>query len=395
MAEVRMPKLGESVTEGTLGKWLKNVGDAVSKYEPLVEVVTDKVTAEIPSDEEGILTEIAVAEGETVRVGTVLAYIEQSRPASEQKPVLVESNQQHKAIELLTTKQRYSPAVRYLAQKHAIDLQTLSGTGFAGRITRKDVLASLQTVNEQKGTDKPSLPQTEEKYDIQTIAITPIRKTIATRMTESARDVPHAWMMVEADVTKLVKVRERNKKSFKEREGIDLTYFPFFMKVVVDALKEYPMLNSTWTNDGILVHQGIHLSVAVATEDALVVPVIHHADRLSISGLAHALSAIATRAKTGKLTLDDVSGGTFTINNTGAFGSVLSKPILNPPQAGILSIESIIKRPVVLADDAIAIRSMVNLCISIDHRVLDGLITGRFMKSIKGKLEAFDVTMDV
>ena len=214
-------------------------------------------------------------------------------------------------------------------------------------------------------------------------------------MTESARDVPHAWMMVEADVTKLVKVRERNKKSFKEREGIDLTYFPFFMKVVVDALKEYPMLNSTWTNDGILVHQGIHLSVAVATEDALVVPVIHHADRLSISGLAHALFAIATRAKTGKLTLDDVSGGTFTINNTGAFGSVLSKPILNPPQAGILSIESIIKRPVVLADDAIAIRSMVNLCISIDHRVLDGLITGRFMKSIKGKLEAFDGTMDV
>nr|NNM89554.1 2-oxo acid dehydrogenase subunit E2 [Bacilli bacterium] len=395
MAEVRMPKLGESVTEGTLGKWLKNVGDAVSKYEPLVEVVTDKVTAEIPSDEEGILIEIAVAEGETVRVGTVLAYIEQSRPASEQQPVLVESNQQHKAIEPLTTKQRYSPAVRYLAQKHAVDLQTLSGTGFAGRITRKDVLASLQTVNEQKETDKPLLPPTEEKHDIQTIAITPIRKTIATRMTESARDVPHAWMMVEADVTKLVKVRERNKKSFKEREGIDLTYFPFFMKVVVDALKEYPMLNSTWTNDGILVHQGIHLSVAVATEDALVVPVIHHADRLSISGLAHALSAIATRAKTGKLTLDDVSGGTFTINNTGAFGSVLSKPILNPPQAGILSIESIIKRPVVLADDAIAIRSMVNLCISIDHRVLDGLITGRFMKLIKGKLEAFDVTMDV
>src|SRR5690606_30020940 len=213
--------------------------------------------------------------------------------------------------------------------------------------------------------------------------------TIAERMVHSTRTVPHAWTTVEVDVTSLVKFRESIKEEFRRREGINLTYLPFVVKAAVEALREYPILNSTWEEDRIVIKKHIHIGIAVDLDDGLIVPVIRDADQKSIVGLARAIADLATRARSGALTPDDVAGGTFTINNTGAFGSVLSAPIINYPQAAILSMETITRRPVVVGD-AIGIRSMMNLCMSLDHRVLDGAVCGRFLKSVKERLEAYD-----
>ncbi|EJL28779.1 dihydrolipoamide acetyltransferase family protein, partial [Brevibacillus sp. BC25] len=220
----------------------------------------------------------------------------------------------------------------------------------------------------------------------QVVPVTSIRRTIANRMVQSKHEAPHAWTMVEVDVTNLVNFRNQVKGEFAKKEGLNLTFLPFFIKAVVEALKEYPMINSTWAHDKIIVKKDINISIAVATEDALYVPVIKHADQKSILGIAKAVDDLAARTRAGKLTMDDMTGGTFTVNNTGSFGSVLSQPIINAPQAAILSVESIVKRPVVI-NDMIAVRSMVNLCMSLDHRVLDGLICGRFLQSVKQKLE--------
>lgn len=206
-------------------------------------------------------------------------------------------------------------------------------------------------------------------------------------MVQSKHEAPHAWTMIEVDVTNLVNFRNQAKAEFAKKEGLNLTFLPFFIKAVVEALKEYPMINSTWANDKIIVKKDINISIAVATEDALYVPVIKDADQKSILGIAKAVDDLAARTRAGKLTMDDMTGGTFTVNNTGSFGSVLSQPIINSPQAAILSVESIVKRPVVI-NDMIAVRSMVNLCMSLDHRVLDGLICGRFLQSVKQKLES-------
>ncbi len=405
MVDVLMPKLGESVTEGTLGQWLKQVGDPVQKYDSLVEVVTDKVTAEIPSDVDGVLSEILVEQNHTVVVGTVIARITtvdkipDSIVSVSASSIVVD--RQETALKPQKNTKRFSPAVRQLAAMHHIDPLSVPGTGLGGRVTRKDILLAVSTPLVDQSVQKrpatvlqPQAPLSHTFHDQQAndqlLTITPIRRTIATRMTDSSRDIPHAWMMVEVDVTNMVKLREMNKCSFKEKEGIDLTFFPFFMKAVVEALKAFPMVNSSWTDDHIILHKEVNLSVAVATEDALVVPVIHQADRLSVFGLAAAVTNLAARARQNKLTIADVQGGTFTLNNTGAFGSIQSMPIINTPQAAIVSVESIVRRPVVVNSDCLAIRSMVNLCISIDHRVLDGLVTGRFMRYIKDKLEAMD-----
>ncbi len=443
--KVLMPQLGESVTEGTISKWLVKVGDMVNKYDPLAEVTTDKVNAEVPSTVSGRVTEIVVPEGETVAVGTLILYIEESGAsggeapaaapaasapapaasvvaAATQAPAQGASAQPAKAQVIQTGKQRYSPAVMRLAQEHGLDLSLIQGTGAEGRITRKDVLAFLEQGGQasvpaaapsvtpvgeptaapavQSATQAP-VTQTpapavstakEVTYDIpvaagdQVIPVSPVRKTIASRMVQSKHEAPHAWTMVEVDVTNLVKYRNQVKDEFKRKEGINLTFLPFFIKAVVEALKEFPMLNSTWAGDKIIVKKEINISIAVATEDALFVPVIKDADQKSIYGIAKSIEDLASRTRAGKLTVADMSGGTFTVNNTGSFGSVLSTPIINAPQAAILSVESIVKRPVVV-DDMIAIRSMVNLCLSLDHRVLDGLICGRFLQSVKQKLE--------
>ena len=209
-------------------------------------------------------------------------------------------------------------------------------------------------------------------------------------MVESKHEAPHAWMMMEVDATPLVKLREKHKRAFREQEGVDLTFLPFFIKAAVEALKEFPMVNATWAGDKIIVKKDVHISIAVATPDALVVPVLHHADQLSILGLAKGIADLASRARANQLRLDDVQGGTFTVNNTGAFGSVLSQPIINAPQAAIMTVEAIVKRPVIMKDDSIAIRSMVNLCMSLDHRVLDGWVAGQFLRSVKNRIESID-----
>ncbi|WP_258109996.1 dihydrolipoamide acetyltransferase family protein [Alicyclobacillus sp. SP_1] len=418
--DIKMPQLGESVTEGTIGRWLKQVGDPVAKYEPLAEVVTDKVTAEVPSDVSGIVAELLVAEGDTVAVGTLICRVQEagSVPSESLKEEAADSP---KSVSATTAevpaeskppmpdksmRGRYSPAVLRLAEEHDLDLNEVSGSGEGGRITRKDVLAHIanppqstssvassspvdETVAAPTDTEsKPAerLSHTAPSGDFEVVKPSPIRRTIAKRMVESKRNAPHAWTMVEADVTGLATYRDAHKSNFERTEGIKLTFLPFFIKVIAESLKKFPMLNSAWVGDEIRVMKHVHLSIAIATDDVLVVPVIHDADRLSVRGIAHELNRLASDARTGKLTVQDMEGGTFTVNNTGAFGSILSQPILNAPQAAILSVESVVKRPVVV-QDMLAIRSMVNLCLSLDHRVLDGWVAGQFLKEVKHRLE--------
>ncbi|MFD3273979.1 dihydrolipoamide acetyltransferase family protein [Paenibacillus dendritiformis] len=381
MAEkIVMPQLGESVTEGTISKWLVNIGDKVKKYDPVCEVITDKVTAEVPSAFSGTIAEIVVEEGETVAVGALLCRIEAEDQAI--APVESKTAAPYQEADAATTQaamnQRYSPAVLKLAQENNLDLSRIEGSGVDGRITRKDILEILNS---------PLHPADE------TIPVTGIRKTIAKRMLESKQEIPHAWMMVECDVTNLVRYRDLIKEEFQKKEGIPLTYLPFFIKSVTEALKEFPILNSQWADDRIIVKKAVHISIAVATDQALFVPVIKDADQQSISGLAKAVDELAKKTREGRLTQEDITGGTFTVNNTGSFGSVLSAPIINPPQVAILSVEAIVKRPIVI-DNMITVRDMVNICLSLDHRVLDGLVCGRFLKRVKHKMEGYGTDTD-
>lgn len=422
--DIKMPQLGESVTEGTIIKWLKKPGDPVAKYEPLCEVTTDKVNAEVPSTIEGTMLEIITGEGETVEVGQLICRIQEhgaeaSEPEKLEKPKVEESNHQVQSDKKdVSMKGRYSPAVLRLAQEHQIDLTQIEGTGKGGRITRKDVLKVIESGSIPKATETVSHAPTETSEPVKTpshtspvreatpapvksgtqgiaieegdqeIPVTSVRRTIAQRMVQSKHEAPHAWTMMEVDVTGLVALRNRLKSEFKEREGIHLTFMPFFIKAVVDTLKEFPMLNSVWADDKIILKKRINISMAVATDDALYVPVIHDADEKSILGLAKAVQDLAEKTRAGKLELKDMQGGTFTVNNTGSFGSIQSMPIINQPQAAILSFEAIVKRPVVI-QDMIAIRDMMNICISLDHRILDGLIAGKFLRRVKERLEAY------
>jgi 2-oxoisovalerate dehydrogenase E2 component (dihydrolipoyl transacylase) len=403
--KVVMPHLGESVTEGTISKWLVQVGDEVKKYDPLCEVSTDKVVAEVPSMSDGTISEIVVREGETVAVLSLICYIATegeavSTPAGPSKAATTAASPPTGA------KQRFSPAVLKLAQEHNLDLSGIQGTGAGGRITRDDIFGIIEGngLSEAAPAFQGAAPRPEESerelsrqaqavvqqynQDVQVIPVSAVRRTIASRMVQSKHEAPHAWMMIQCDVTNLVLYRSGVKDEFKKKEGLNLTYMPFFIKAVVEAIKGFPIMNSQWDGSGIIVKKAIHISIAVATDDALFVPVIKDADQKSILGLAKAVSHLANKSKDGKLTMDDLADGTFTINNTGAFGSVLSAPIINPPQAAILSMEAIVKQPVVIGN-MIAIRDMMNICLSLDHRVLDGLVCGRFLQSVKQKIESY------
>lgn len=414
--QITMPQLGESVTEGTISKWLVSAGDKVNKYDPIAEVMTDKVNAEIPSSFTGVIKEIVASEGETMPVGAVICTIEvepldqeaqtgekQEEARKEEQAAGPEPKKPAKA------KGRYSPAVLRLAREYSIDLTQVQGTGLDGRITRKDLLKLIESGNIPKASasqpaPQPTLAQEAKKAeqaavlqqptapsvpvhagDVE-IPVTPVRRAIAANMLRSKHEAPHAWMMVEADVTNLVAYRDAIKEEFKKREGFNLTYFAFFVKAVAQALKEFPQLNSMWAGDKIVQKKDINISIAVAADDALFVPVIKHADEKSIKGIAREIAELAAKARAGRLRPEDMQGGTFTVNNTGTFGSVQSMGIINYPQAAILQVESIVKRPVV-KDGMIAIRDMVNLCLSLDHRVLDGLICGRFLARVKEILE--------
>jgi 2-oxoisovalerate dehydrogenase E2 component (dihydrolipoyl transacylase) len=417
--QIKMPQLGESVTEGTISKWLVSVGDKVNKYDPLAEVMTDKVNAEVPSSFTGTIKELVAEDGDTLAVGEIICTIEvEGGGAGEAKA----SEQQTKAAETVIfpeqndqgNKARYSPAVLKISQENGIDLTQVTGTGAGGRITRKDLLKLIESGNIPTAGAKVEVPKQQNAQpeavqetvpavsvpkqpvpapsipvaagDIE-IPVTGIRKAIAANMLRSKHEAPHAWTMIEVDTTNLVEYRNSLKDEFKKKEGFNLTFFAFFVKAVAQALKEFPQINSMWAGDKIIQKKDINISIAVATDDALYVPVIKQADEKTIKGIAREISELAVKVRTGKLRSEDMQGGTFTVNNTGSFGSVQSMGIINYPQAAILQVESIVKRPVVMNNGMIAVRDMVNLCMSLDHRVLDGLVCGRFLQRVKEILE--------
>nr|WP_285853569.1 dihydrolipoamide acetyltransferase family protein [Bacillus safensis] len=407
---MKMPQLGESVTEGTISKWLVSPGDHVNKYDPIAEVMTDKVNAEVPSSFTGTITKLSAEEGETLQVGEVFCEIEvegsESHSAKEEAaPEQSEAPEANQTDENQSQKKRYSPAVLRLADEHGIDLAAVQGTGAGGRITRKDLLQLIENggvkektapINEHAVQPEPvqptkakTAPSTSSMPDDVELPVTPIRQAIAANMLRSKHEIPHAWTMMEVDVTNLVTRRNQLKDQFKAKEGFNLTFFAFFVKAVAQGLKEFPEMNSMWAGDKIVQKKAVNVSIAVATEDALFVPVIKDADEKTIKGIAKEIHELASKVRQGTLKQSDMEGGTFTVNNTGSFGSVQSMGIINYPQAAILQVESIVKRPMIV-NGMIAARDMVNLCLSLDHRVLDGLVCGRFLQRIKQILEGID-----
>lgn len=418
LAQIKMPQLGESVTEGTVDKWLKHEGDFVKRDEPLVEVVTDKVNAEIPSPFEGKLVKISANEGETVRVGAVIGQIETgvpapaagaaapgsrpgaapaevpTAPAGGPAPAPAAARAAPASADGGTETARLSPAVRKLAAEHGIDPLTLRGSGMGGRVTRDDVLAAVgsrEAAAAPAVAARPPAPPAPAPARVdgareELVKLSVMRRSIADHMVRSLATSPHAWTLQEVDVTNLVRYRESEKDSFKARHGVALTYLPFAVQVVCEAIKQYPWLNSSWSDDGVILKHYINLGIAVSIPDGLIVPVLKDADKLGFTDMVRTLNDLVERARNKKLKPDDVQGGTFTLNNTGATGSVASYPIINQPQAAILTTESIVKRPVVI-NDAIAVRHMMNICLSFDHRVIDGMMAGQFLGAIKKRLE--------
>ncbi|MGF7050338.1 2-oxoisovalerate dehydrogenase E2 component (dihydrolipoyl transacylase) [Paenibacillus sp. DS2015] len=449
--DVFMPQLAESLVSATIGKWLKKPGDVIEQYDPICEVITDKVNAEIPSTVDGIMGELIGEEGQTIDVGQIICTIlvnatDEVSGAVTSAPISNAIAQNDAATGAdQSMRARYSPAVQSLALDNQLNLADIPGTGMGGRITRKDVLTfieqgasrqvtpSSQASVPQAGSNSPfegmqnSNPSVTPEQYVENqapalrnsglhlnespqipnnvaasqqgrmdtmIDITPVRNTIATRMRQSVSEIPHAWTMIEVDLTNLVLLRNKIKDEFKRNEGFNLTYLAFLIKAVVNAIKDYPIMNSVWGVDKIIVKRDINIALAVGTEDTVMTPVIKKADQKNIAGLAREIEELATKTRQGKLKLDDMQGGTFTVNNTGSFGSVLSYPIINYPQAAILTFESIVKRPVVI-NDMIAVRSMANLCLSLDHRILDGVICGRFLQRVKENLESYTLDTKV
>jgi 2-oxoisovalerate dehydrogenase E2 component (dihydrolipoyl transacylase) len=419
LAQIKMPQLGESVTEGTVDKWLKREGDLVKRDEPLVEVVTDKVNAEIPSPFEGKLVKISVPEGETVRVGAVIAQIEvaggtatappSATPAGgtgvahTEVPPEPDGGPVPEAAAIAAPDEdgeaerpRLSPAVRKLASEHGIDAASLHGSGMGGRVTRDDVLAAVgggqaapappPAAKAAPPSAAPSRPAPIDGKREELMKLSVMRRSIAEHMVRSLATSPHAWTLQEVDITNLVRYRDAEKESFKARHGAALTYLPFVVQIVCEVIREYPWLNSTWTDDGVVLKRYINLGIAVSIPDGLIVPVLKDADQRGFTDLVRALNDLIERARSKQLKPEDVQGGTFTLNNTGATGSVASQPIINQPQAAILTTESIVKRPVVI-NDAIAVRQMMNMCLSFDHRIIDGMMAGQFLGAIKKRLE--------
>ena len=430
---IELPQVGESVTEGVIGAWLKSVGDRVERFDPLVEVVTDKVNMEMPAPASGTLTAILAGEGETVPMGAPIAEIETdaadatppSSPSAPPSPP-AEAAAADRIGSLLTdvapvgptgsggpisadppraadpppaaaARRRYSPAVMRLADERGVDLERISGSGRDGRVTLKDVRAFIERrESAPAAAPPPSAPPSAPPSPAETptpdaderrVPLSAVRRVIARNMVRSAAEIPQAWTLVEVDASGLVARRRAVRAEFEAREGIGITYLPFVIKAVAESLKENPALNSSWDGDAIIYKRRINIGIAAAAPDGLVVPVVHDADGMSVAGLARRVADLTARARRGRLTLEDVSGGTFTLNNTGALGSILSQPLVNPPQAAILTTESIVKRPVVIGD-GIAIRSIMNMCMSFDHRIMDGAEASAFINAVKARLEA-------
>ncbi|HLY21406.1 MAG TPA: dihydrolipoamide acetyltransferase family protein [bacterium] len=465
--EIKMPQLGESVHEGTLGRWLKQTGDTVAKYEPLVEVITDKVNVEMPSPYAGVLEQIVVQEGQTVTAGTVIATIRESgaparagaqpaasrpqapqpqagpRPAAPQPAPMPSSaspasaqagpavSAQAGAAARGRESLRLTPLVRRLAEEHRLstqDLEQIPGTGTDGRITKDDVQRYLASRGGAGGpsaapargpmtgpaetaaaaaatqaafkpaaappgtaTERGAAPARAAGDEVRPLSA--LRKTIAERMARSKREIPHAYGVVEVDVTALVRHRETHKAVWRLREGVNITLTAFIVRAVSRALRDVPVVNASFTPDGVLCRHAVNIGIGVAIPDGLIVPVIKDADQKSVAGLGRDLEGLSVRARAGKLTLDDVSGGTFTITNPGVFGSVFSMPVINYPQAAILSTDAVVRRPVVLGE-GIAIREIMHLGLGFDHRAFDGAVAMQFLNHIKRQLESFSPTGD-
>ena len=431
---VKMPRLGESVAEGTIGGWLKKEGDWVERDESLAEIITDKINAELPSPVEGRLLKILVQADETVPVGTDIALIEvdasagtppepveTSAPEEQSVPPPSAGNgagaapAHHKREE---ERQRISPLARRLAREHDLDLNAIPGTGAGGRVRKEDILAYIAQRQAAPAaaavlTPPPAPPQpmpvaaTPAPAPAAVTPYTPgedeeiltpsrMRLAIAEHMVRSKRTSPHATAIVEVDMTNIAKWLEKHKEEFRQRNGYSISFVPFVIKAVCEGIRQFPLLNSSWTpDDKIVIKKRIHMGLAVATDAGLVVPTIYDADQYTLARLSRQITNLAQKARNNKLTLQDMQNSTFVVNNTGTFGTIISVPIINQPHAGILSMNAVVKRPVVIEDDAIAVRSMMYLCLSFDHRILDGAGSGGFLKVVREKLEGYGKEIDV
>jgi 2-oxoglutarate dehydrogenase E2 component (dihydrolipoamide succinyltransferase)/2-oxoisovalerate dehydrogenase E2 component (dihydrolipoyl transacylase) len=369
--DIIMPQLGESIAEGTVVKWLVPAGGMIQKDQSLLEVETEKVTLEVPSPAAGVVSEILVKEGETVPVGTLLARIESAPPSeviNRVGGVIVRPMEPVSPGE-----EHYSPAVRQLAKEHGIDLAQVRGSGAGGRVTKKDVLDFIARSEDQSKTAADGRGQLMGE---EIVPFTQMRRTIAERMVKSKQTSAHVATFFEADFSGIAKFRE----------GRQLTYLPFVIRAVTRAIRDVPVVNSSWGEQGIIVKKDIHIGIATALDDGLLVPVVRNADRKGLTQLAKEVADFAERARSKRLSPEEVQGGTFTITNHGGFGSLFSTPIIHQPQIAILGVGAIQKRAVVI-NDAIAIRPMGFLSLSFDHRVIDGATADQFMAKVKGYLE--------
>ena len=387
-----MPQLGETIAEGTIGRWLKQVGEAVEMDEPLVEIITDKVNAEVPSPVAGIMGAIFVDEGVTVDVGTEIAAVDEAgrggvssiASSTDERPAVQPVASPPTPRDRVAALAPVSPLVKRLARENGVDLDEIVGSGTGGRVTKDDILAFVQ----RRDQSPAGQPASDQASDVREVPISPSHRAMAQRMATSASTIPHAWLLMEVDATNLVQRRASEQRAFQSEHGFELTYLPLVAKAVIEALCEHPAANSRWAGDRLLQQSSVHLSIAVASEHGLMVPVIHSAESLGVTDLASAIRSVVQKARAGRLDVNDIQGGTFTLNNTGALGSIASQPIINHPQAAILNMEAIVRRPVVVNEDAIAVRSMMNLCLSFDHRVMDGQQAAGFLQAIKQKIES-------
>jgi len=449
VTSIQMPQLGETIVEGTILKWLKSEGDQVKADEPLFEISTDKVDTEVPSPVAGTVTKLLVAEGATVPVGTAVMEIDDgsgaggngasapasapaAAPAQPATPVAEAPAPAEAAQPTPQTQQPaparttavpstmpdrgprsgiLSPIVRKLARERGIDLATIAGTGDGGRITKADVLAATAAAaaSPAAGTTVTPLPSVGPAAAAVMVAapsmpagqgeeaqpISHIRKAIATHMLASTQQTARAWTMVEVNVDRLVHLREESKEKFQANFGVKLTYLPMVTRATIDALQQFPLVNSRLDGETIVTPRFVNMGIAVSYDAGLIVPVVKGADGMNTVGIARAIADLAARARSHQLQPDEVQGATFTITNPGPYGSLLSVPIINQPNAGILSLDGIQKRPVVVEDDAIAVRSMVYISMSWDHRLIDGELATRFLARVKHNLETWDFAEDL
>lgn len=426
MTNVVMPQMGESIAEGTIVRWIKKVGDSIDRDEPLFEISTDKVDAEIPSPAAGVLTEIKVKEGETVAVNSVVATIGAAGdvkvstgaadgPPADELPAAAAGQPETPAAAATSAsaepvagavadegtpddreelrRQKSSPLVRRIAQEHKVDLAQIQGTGLSGRVTKQDILDYIESGKAPAGpgaagSSAPAGPAYKTGESVNVVPMSVMRKKIAEHMVLSARTSPHVYSVYEVNFARVSALRDKKKAAY-EAAGAKLTFTAFIAKVIIDALRQFPIVNASVDGDNIVYKKDINLGIAVALDNGLIVPVIRNADEKNLLGLSRAIQDVAARARTKKLNPDEVQAGTFTITNPGIFGALYGLPLINQPQVAILGVGAIEKRAVVV-DDAIAIRPMCHLTLGYDHRLVDGADAGRFLAFVKDRIENFD-----